>query len=167
MHNVCVLCRRVHLPVAYHGRSSSIIVSGTPVQRPWYVTHLSGFCTNCMWLAASNCAAAFVTVHSPAGASSWMRMASLCASPVSAWTLSWKWSALLCDRHLTPWDHLATHCASGKVRLYSHSCGTSRTIQHESQLLATLLTRCISANTENCACNEESKVLSPSCGHHD
>lgn len=24
-----------HLPVAYHGRASSIVVSGTPVQRPW------------------------------------------------------------------------------------------------------------------------------------
>ncbi len=24
-----------HLPVAYHGRSSSIVVSGTPVRRPW------------------------------------------------------------------------------------------------------------------------------------
>ena len=26
--------RRLRLPVAYHGRSSSIVVSGTPVQRP-------------------------------------------------------------------------------------------------------------------------------------
>lgn len=25
---------RLRLPVAYHGRSSSIVVSGTPVQRP-------------------------------------------------------------------------------------------------------------------------------------
>ena len=24
-----------HVPIAYHGRSSSIVVSGTPVQRPW------------------------------------------------------------------------------------------------------------------------------------
>ena len=25
---------RVHIPIAYHGRSSSIVVSGTPVRRP-------------------------------------------------------------------------------------------------------------------------------------
>ncbi|KAK1998238.1 fumarylacetoacetase [Colletotrichum falcatum] len=25
----------VHLPVAYHGRASSIVVSGTPIRRPW------------------------------------------------------------------------------------------------------------------------------------
>ena len=33
----CVGCRRVHLPVAYHGRSSSIVVSGTSIHRPWWV----------------------------------------------------------------------------------------------------------------------------------
>lgn len=25
----------VHLPVAYHGRASSVVVSGTDFQRPW------------------------------------------------------------------------------------------------------------------------------------
>ena len=26
---------RLHLPVGYHGRASSIVCSGTPVRRPW------------------------------------------------------------------------------------------------------------------------------------
>lgn len=25
----------LHLPVAYHGRASSVVVSGTPIRRPW------------------------------------------------------------------------------------------------------------------------------------
>lgn len=25
---------RLHLPVAYHGRASSVVISGTPVRRP-------------------------------------------------------------------------------------------------------------------------------------
>ena len=29
------VCCRLHLPVGYSGRSSSIVVSGTPVRRPW------------------------------------------------------------------------------------------------------------------------------------
>ena len=28
------ICLRKHLPVGYHGRASSIVVSGTPVKRP-------------------------------------------------------------------------------------------------------------------------------------
>lgn len=30
-----LLCSRLHLPVGYHGRASSIVVSGTQVRRPW------------------------------------------------------------------------------------------------------------------------------------
>ncbi|KIW94105.1 fumarylacetoacetase [Cladophialophora bantiana CBS 173.52] len=33
--NGALLPNYVHLPMAYHGRSSSIFVSGTPVRRPW------------------------------------------------------------------------------------------------------------------------------------
>ena len=30
----CAPCR-LHLPVGYHGRASSVVVSGTEVRRPW------------------------------------------------------------------------------------------------------------------------------------
>ncbi|KIX00660.1 fumarylacetoacetase [Rhinocladiella mackenziei CBS 650.93] len=33
--NGALLPNYLHLPIAYHGRSSSIFVSGTPVRRPW------------------------------------------------------------------------------------------------------------------------------------
>lgn len=33
-YNVWFQYHRVHLPVGYHGRASSVVVSGTPVRRP-------------------------------------------------------------------------------------------------------------------------------------
>lgn len=33
-YNVWCQYHRVHLPVGYHGRASSVVVSGTPVRRP-------------------------------------------------------------------------------------------------------------------------------------
>ena len=31
---VMVIVDRLHLPVGYHGRASSVVVSGTPIRRP-------------------------------------------------------------------------------------------------------------------------------------
>ena len=31
---ICIILDRKHVPVAYHGRASSIVVSGTPIRRP-------------------------------------------------------------------------------------------------------------------------------------
>ena len=34
-HFIYFISIRKHLPIGYHGRASSIIVSGVPVHRPW------------------------------------------------------------------------------------------------------------------------------------
>ncbi len=41
MGHICSAACRLHLPVAYHGRASSVVVSGTPVRRPLGQARLS------------------------------------------------------------------------------------------------------------------------------
>ena len=31
---IVLLINRLHLPVGYHGRASSVVISGTPIRRP-------------------------------------------------------------------------------------------------------------------------------------
>ena len=47
---------RLHLPVGYHGRASSVVISGTPVRRPWGQSRPEeSKCNFCLYMLFAKC----------------------------------------------------------------------------------------------------------------
>lgn len=85
------------MPIAYHGRSSSVVVSGTPVHRPRYTTHVCLVISPqslllCMLDAAASRVLHFKSYVTFSGDRS-NQMVHLCQNAVHVrrWILNWRW----------------------------------------------------------------------------